>query len=93
MLDGQACNEPQRGNAHRLDHAMSHVPHSLHLKLACASDRPAKLEFAKLITVNLNNKFRELQDLLEAINQQNVAVGMPINTSKTKMISAYILDK
>ncbi len=67
VLDDQACNEPQTGNAHRLDHALPHVPLILHLKLACTSDRPAKLEMAKLKTVALNNLCLEIQDRFKGL--------------------------
>ncbi len=38
----------------------------------------------------LSNSYRVMQGLLEAVNHHAAAVGMRINTSKTKVISAHM---
>ncbi len=40
--------------------------------------------------VILNSSHNEMQDLLEAVNRHAAAVGMRINASKTKVMSALI---
>ncbi len=38
----------------------------------------------------LNNKYWEMQSLLESVNHHAIAVSMRINASKTKVLSAFI---
>ncbi len=40
--------------------------------------------------VHLNNNYREMQGLFEAVNYQTTAVGMRINVSKAKVASALL---
>ncbi len=44
-------------------------------------------------TVLLSNSYREAQGLHEAVNRRAAAVGMRINASKTKVMSALILGE
>ncbi len=38
----------------------------------------------------VNNKYWEMQGLLESVNHHAIAVGMGINPSKTNVLSAFI---
>ncbi len=46
------------------------------------------LAYANIVI--LSSSYSEMQDLLEAVNRHATAVGMRINASKTKTMSALI---
>ncbi len=48
------------------------------------------LAFADDIVI-LSSSFSKMQGLLEAVNRHTATVGMLINTSKTKVMLAFIL--
>ncbi len=43
--------------------------------------------------VILSSSYSEMQGLLDAVNRHAAAVGMPINASKTKVMSALVPDE
>ncbi len=43
--------------------------------------------------VILSSSYSEMQDLLDAVNRHDAAVGMRINASKTKVMSALVPDE
>ncbi len=43
--------------------------------------------------VILSSSYSEMQDLIDAVNRHAAAVGMRINASKTKVMSALVPDE
>ncbi len=48
------------------------------------------LAYADDIVILSSSSYSEMQGLLEAVNSHTASVGMRINTSKTKLMSAFI---